>query len=144
MYWLFWVSLSTFFGVGYRVGYKAVSDDFSPLFAVGVITLVAGLISLGLHYWIDRPKVVKRVLKPRTLFLLLMVGIFTAGLSISNMMMYHAGGLVSIAQVLSSSMVSIIIFAIGLFAFREKLNVGQGLGFFIGLIGIILMTYYSA
>lgn len=144
MHWLFWVFISTFFGVGYRVGYKAVSDDFAPLFAVGVITLVASLLSLGLHYWLDRQKAVKPVLERRTLLHLLVVGVFTAGLSISNMMMYSAGGLVSIAQVLSSSMVIIIVFAIGIFAFREKLNVGQVVGFFVGLIGIILMTYHSA
>ena len=144
MHWLFWVSLSIFFGVGYRVGYKAVSDDFAPLFAVGVISLVSSLVSLGLHYCIDRPKVVKHVLKPKTLLLLLVVGIFTAGLEVSNMMMYKAGGLVSIAQVLSSNMVSIIIFTIGIFAFRERLNAGQSIGFFIGLIGVTLMTYHSA
>lgn len=145
MHWLVWLFIGVLFGVSYRVGYKVVSGIYPPLFSIGVICLVACAVTLTAYFLLEkeRPALKSISFNPRLALLLLMAGVFTAGLEVANMMMYHTGGLLSIAQVLASSITSLIVFMIGLSFFREKLNAGQIMGFFLGLAGAALMTYAS-
>jgi drug/metabolite transporter (DMT)-like permease len=144
MHWLFWVFTSVFFGISYRLGYKLVSGNSSPLLNVAVITMTASLICFVLYYLKDYPKSSDTLINLKNLWPLLIVGVVMAGLEVSIMMIYRSGGPVSISQSLASSMVGIIIFAIGLIFFKEQLNTGQIIGFALGLAGITTLTYYSS
>lgn len=143
MHWLFWVFMGVVLGTSYRLGYKLVSDKFSPLFNVATITFIASLICFALYLWKENSKFALSDIDIKSLWPLLIVGIIVAGLEISIMMIYKSGGPLSIAQTLTSSLVGVFVFAIGLIFFKEELNTGQTVGFILALSGISLMTYYS-
>ncbi|PIZ30592.1 MAG: hypothetical protein COY40_04295 [Alphaproteobacteria bacterium CG_4_10_14_0_8_um_filter_53_9] len=143
MHWLTWVFTGIFFGVSYRLGYKLISNQFPPILSAAIVTLVASLtcfviyfIQTNMHSTIVTPPL-------KTLWPLLLVGLILAGLEVSIIMLYHAGGPLSIAQSMASSAVGIIVFIIGITFFKESLNTGQLIGFVLGLSGITLLTYYS-
>ena len=145
MHWLLWACIGVGFGLSYRLGYKLVSGVYHPLFAVGAIALIASAITFFLFVLLEKRKTTEAKFRAsRLIFLFIpVVAIFTAGLEISIMMMYHAGGLFSIAQLLSSSLVGLLVFLVGFVFFNERLNPGQVIGFFVGTIGVALMTYAS-
>lgn len=143
MYWLAWVFIAVFFGVTYRLGYKLLSGHMTPLFNVSIVTLVACVVCFSLYLWREHGQATLDDLSLKTAVLLVFVGFALAGLEVSIMMIYKSGGPLSIAQSLGSSMVGVVVFAIGLVFFKDQLNWGQILGFVLGLSGITLMTYYS-
>ena len=144
MHWLYWVYISVFFGVSYRIGYKLISDKFSPLFNASIITFIASMTCLALYLWQDYSKNGAHDLTLKSLLPLLFLGLILGGLELSILMIYRSGGPVSIAQSLASGTVGLIVFAIGLSFFKDQLNTGQILGFLLGITGTCMMIYYSA
>ena len=143
MHWLIWVFIAVFFGVSYRIGYKLLSGFPNPLLNVSIISLIASLVCFVLYLCREQSSAAFHVPEWRLLWPLVIVGIALAGLEISVMMIYRSGGPLSIAQSMSSSLVGIIIFAIGVIAFKDQLNMEQIIGFALGLSGVTLMTYSS-
>ncbi len=143
MHWLAWVFIGTFFGISYRVSYKLISDQFSPLFNVSVISLcVSALCFLGflMH---DYHKTDLSGFNLKSLIAFLLIAIIVAGLEISIMMIYKSGGPLSVAQSLASAMIGCGAFAIGILYFKDSLNIGQIIGFVTSLIGICILTFSS-
>ncbi|MDD9911533.1 MAG: EamA family transporter [Alphaproteobacteria bacterium] len=143
MHWLFWVFSCVIFGIGYRLGYKLVSTKFSPLFNVAVITLVVSLLCFTLYFLRDYGKGDTPALTVKELWPLITIGVIMAGLEVSWMMLYKSGGPISISHTIPTSMVGIAMFTIGIFFFKEQLNMGQIIGFVLGLSGVSIMTYAS-
>lgn len=143
MHWLYWVYISIFFSVSYRIGYKLISDKFSPLFNAAIITFIASIVCLTLYLWQDYSKNGAHELTIKAMMPLLALGVILGGLELSILMIYRSGGPVSIAQALASGTVGIIVFSIGLLYFKDQLNLGQIIGFILGIIGTCMMIYYS-
>lgn len=143
MHWLTWVFTGVFFGVSYRLGYKLISNQFPPLLSAAIVTLVASLTCFAIYFVQTQMQQTLTTPPLKTLWPLLLVGFVLAGLEVSIIMLYHAGGPLSIAQSMASSTVGIIVFVIGIAFFKESLNTGQLIGFLLSLSGITLLTYYS-
>lgn len=143
MHWLFWVMCAVFFGVAYRLGYKLVSDKFPALLSVSLIMFIVSVISFGMFFLFPESNALPLSGNLRHYWPLVVVGFFVAGLEVSVMMIYRSGGPLSIAQSLSANIGAIAVFIIGAMVFREHTNVGQTVGFLLGLIGVTLMAYYS-
>jgi drug/metabolite transporter (DMT)-like permease len=143
MHWLIWVFIAVSFSTAYRLGYKLLSGEFTALFNVAVITLVASIVCFILYFIREHNMAAFGTLSLKSIVPLAVVGVILAGLEVSIMMIYRAGGPLSISQTLASSMTGIIVFGIGVLWFKDHLNAGQIAGFFLGLTGISLLTYYS-
>ncbi len=143
MHWLSWVFIGTFFGVSYRLSYKLISGHFTPLFNVAFISLFASLICFALFFMRDYQKIELASISLKSFAALIFIGVIVAGLEISIMMIYKSGGPLSVAQSLASVLIGLSCFAIGLLWFKEALNMGQIIGFFISILGAGVLTYYS-
>ncbi|HIF24769.1 MAG TPA: hypothetical protein EYG18_01590 [Micavibrio sp.] len=144
MHWLIWVFIAVSFSSAYRLGYKMLSGEFTALFNVAVITLIASLTCFMLYFLREHNATSFENLSAKSIAPLILVGIVLAGLEVSIMMIYRVGGPLSISQSLASSMTGIIIFGVGVLCFKDQLNWGQITGFFLSLTGVSLLTYYSA
>ena len=143
MHWLFWVMCAVFFGVAYRLGYKLISDKFPALLSVSLIMFVVSVISFGTFFLMPEKNGVPFSDNLYHYWPLVVVGVFVAGLEVSIMMIYRSGGPLSIAQSLAGNTIGIVVLIIGVLVFREDVTVGQAIGFFLGLLGVTLMAYYS-
>lgn len=143
MHWLSWVFIGTFFGISYRLSYKLISGHFTPLFNVAFISLFVSLICFTLFFLRDYQKIDVASISLKSLAILALIGVIVAGLEISIMMIYKSGGPISVAQSLASVLIGLSCFAIGLLWFKETLNMGQIIGFFVSILGAGILTYYS-
>ncbi|MFZ2620636.1 MAG: EamA family transporter [Alphaproteobacteria bacterium] len=142
-HWLFWVFLSSAFGVAYHVSYKLVSGKFPPLLIAAISALVASIICGTLYSLMENKSEVMFPKTFSTLWPLLLMGFILAGLEITVLMIYKSGGPISLAQAMGSGTAVMITFTLGVFLFKEPLHLGQILGFFCTLTGVSLMTYFS-
>lgn len=140
MTWLFWVFSAVAFAVGYRLSYKLLSDKLPPLLSVSIVMFIVSMLSFTLYYWQSSGETPA---PEANLWPLITVGVIVAGLEVSIMMIYRAGGPVSIAQSLASNVISLLVLFFGIFYFAEELNSGQTFGFWLALIGVSLMTFFS-
>lgn len=143
MHCLFWVMCAVLFGVAYRLGYKLVADKFPALLSASLIMLVVSIISFGMFFLMAEDNAILHTGNLYHYWPLVVVGVFVTGLEASVLMVYRSGGPLSIVQSLAANIVGIIVLIIGVVVFREHINPGQTVGFFLALAGVILMTYHS-
>jgi len=63
------------------------------------------------------------------------------GLEIGFLLAYRAGWNLGYASLLVNVIVAVILLVVGIFAFKESLNLKQVIGILISIIGIILIKY---
>lgn len=71
------------------------------------------------------------------------LGVAIVGLEVGFMLAYRAGWNISLAGLISSTTVSLLLIPVGLLAFRETLSATNALGIALCLAGLVLVNYKS-
>ncbi len=71
------------------------------------------------------------------------LGVAIVGLEVGFMLAYRAGWNISLAGLISSTTVSLLLIPVGLLAFRESLSAVNALGIAMCLVGLVLVNYKS-
>lgn len=69
------------------------------------------------------------------------LGLAIVGLEVGFMLAYRAGWNISLAGLISSTTVSLLLIPVGLLVFKESLTVTNALGIALCLVGLMLVNY---
>jgi drug/metabolite transporter (DMT)-like permease len=134
------VGLAVLCNLFYHVSQKLTPSGANPALAIGLTYLVAmgiSLLVLGLFFPLKDGLVpALRQLNWATVAL----GIAVVGIEFGFLLAYRAGGNISLAQIVVSAAVTLILIPVGLVFFKEKLSWVNGLGIVLCLVGLVLIN----
>lgn len=136
---LAWLSLAILCTVGYHLVLKLTPAGVNPLlslmFTYGLVTLVFGailLLSPGGLEWRHELKQLN--------WTALALAVAIVGLDLGFLFLYRSGFEVSLGALVTQSAAALILLAIGVAAFREKLSGANALGLVLCLVGLWLVN----
>jgi len=136
---LAWLALAIACTVGYHLVLKLTPAGVNPLLSL-LITylLVAALFGVGLvvmpggFVWKEELRAVN--------WTALALAAVILGLDLGFLMLYRAGFQVSLAALVTQSAAALVLLAIGVSVFREKLTASNGVGLLLCLVGLWLVN----
>jgi drug/metabolite transporter (DMT)-like permease len=136
---LAWLSLAILCTVGYHLVLKLTPAGVNPLLSLmltyGLVTLVFGailLLSPGGLEWRHELKQLN--------WTALALAVAIVGLDLGFLFLYRSGFEVSLGALVTQSAAALILLAIGVAAFREKLSGANALGLVLCLVGLWLVN----
>lgn len=125
--------------VMYQVCTKSVPDDVNPFVSLTVTYLVGAILSFAMSFVINRQTdIVKELTKVNWSSLLL--GVSVVGLEAGFIYAFKAGWQVSITSIVQSSILTVILIFVGLFAYKESLSWNKIVGIIICVIGLAIIN----
>lgn len=121
--------------VMYQICTKSVPDDVNPFVSLTVTYLVGAILSFAMSFVINRQTdIVKELTKVNWSSWLL--GVSVVGLEAGFIYAFKAGWQVSITSIVQSSVLTVILIFVGLFAYKESLSWNKIVGIIICVIGL--------
>lgn len=129
---LFLVMIS---GVAYQIGVKEISTGVDALVALAFTYLSAALAAFFVYFLQVRSEFSFKSMKIN--WPAFGLGASIVGMEIGNIFMYRVGWEVNSSFIVVNSFVVLALMIVGALFYGEKLQLRQGLGIFISLLGII-------
>ncbi len=123
----------------YHVSQKSVPKTANP-FLTMMLAYTVGIIVCALcavFYPAEKPLLVALRESNWAVFT---IGVGATAVELGYLLAYRAGWNVSVAPVVSSVGVTVLLIPVGLLAFREQLSVWNVVGIICGLVGLFLVT----
>lgn len=125
--------------VMYQICTKSVPDDVNPFVSLTVTYLVGAILSFAMSFVINRQTdIVKELTKVNWSSWLL--GVSVVGLEAGFIYAFKAGWQVSITSIVQSSILTVILIFVGLFAYKESLSWNKIVGIIICVIGLAIIN----
>lgn len=125
--------------VMYQICTKSVPDDVNPFVSLTVTYLVGAILSFAMSFVINRQTdIVKELTKVNWSSWLL--GVSVVGLEAGFIYAFKAGWQVSITSIVQSSILTVILIFVGLFAYKESLSWNKIIGIIICVIGLAIIN----
>ena len=125
--------------VAYNMCSKNAPESISPLAMMVVVYAIAAITSGILYHVIEA--------SPNLLgeyhhlnWASFLMGIFVVGLEVGNIYMYKVGWQVSVGFMLSSTLVALALFVIGVLIYKEAITVTKVAGVVVCLVGLYLIN----
>ena len=134
------VGLAVLSNLFYHVSQKLTPAGANPALAISVTYLVGMSLSLVV-LWLFFP--LKTGLGPALQQLnwaSVLLGVAVVGIEFGFLLAYRAGGDISLAQIVVSATVTLVLIPLGLIFFKEKLSWVNGLGIVLCLAGLVLIN----
>ncbi len=137
---LYWISISLTIvaNIGYHLSIKAVNPNIHPLFSLALSYLVSAITCVVVMIlMVSQAELGSqwRYVNWATVTL----GMSIVLLEVGFLLAYRAGWNISVAALYCNVVVGLILLPIGLYFFREKLSLVNGLGVVLSLIGLCLI-----
>ncbi len=134
------IALVVFSNTLYQICAKSVPEDMNPLASLAVTYLVGAAVSCAMYYILNRDANLFREIQ-LTNWAPVILGIVIVGLEVGFIYAYRAGWQVSMAQIVSSAILAVILIFVGHLLYHEAITWNKIVGILICLAGLVLINY---
>ncbi len=124
----------------YQVCAKSVPDGMNPLASLTVTYLVGAVVSCALYCILTRKPDLLREIR-QTNWAPVVLGVVIVGLEVGFIYAFRAGWQISMAQIVSSAALAVILIFVGYLLYHEAITWNKIAGIVICLIGLVLINY---
>ena len=124
----------------YQVCAKSVPEGMNPLASLTVTYLIGAAVSCAMYYILNRDANLFREIR-LTNWAPVILGIVIVGLEVGFIYAYRAGWQVSMAQIVSSAILAVILIFVGHLLYHEAITWNKIVGILICLAGLVLINY---
>ncbi len=134
------IGLTVVSNVLYHVFLKVTPATVNPILSLVVTYLTAAAATTAIYFLSPDKASLTAGLKELN-WASYALGLAIVGLEVGFMLAYRAGWNITLAGLVSSTTVSLLLIPVGLLFFRESLSAVNGLGIALCLVGLILVNY---
>ena len=124
----------------YQVCAKSVPEGMNPLASLTITYLIGAVLSCALYYILNRDANLFREIR-LTNWAPIVLGIVIVGLEVGFIYALRAGWQVSVAQIVSSAVVAVMMIFVGYLLYHEAVTWNKIVGIIICLAGLVLINY---
>ena len=125
--------------VFYQICAKSVPDKMNPLASLTITYVVGAIASLVLYYALNRGENIIMEYQ-KTNWAPFILGIVIVGLEVGYIYAYKAGWPVSVAQIVQSAVLAVILIFVGYMLYKEAITWNKIVGIIICLAGLGLIN----
>jgi len=134
------IMLTVASNVLYHIFQKVTPAAANPLLALAVTYATSTVFCLGLFFVLPENRSLTDSLKVIT-WSSAALGLAIVGLELGFLLAYRSGWNISLAALASTVAVALVLLPIGLMFFRERLSLANSAGFFLCILGLVLMNW---
>ena len=124
----------------YQVCAKSVPEGMNPLASLTVTYLVGAAVSCAMYYILNRNADLLKEIR-LTNWAPIVLGIVIVGLEVGFIYAFRAGWQISMAQIVSSAVLAVILIFVGYMLYHEAITWNKIVGIIICLAGLVLLNY---
>jgi len=124
----------------YQVCAKSVPEGMNPLASLTVTYLVGAVVSCAMYFILNRNANLLREIR-LTNWAPIVLGIVIVGLEVGFIYAFRAGWQISMAQIVSSAILAVILIFVGYLLYHEAITWNKIIGIIICLAGLVLINY---
>ncbi len=124
----------------YQVCAKSVPDGMNPLASLTVTYLVGAVVSCAMYFILNRNANLLREIRLAN-WAPIVLGIVIVGLEVGFIYAFRAGWQISMAQIVSSAVLAVILIFVGYLLYHEAITWNKIIGIIICLAGLVLINY---
>ncbi len=124
----------------YQICAKSVPDGMNPLASLTVTYLIGAAVSCALYYLLNRDANLFREIR-LTNWAPIVLGIVIVGLEVGFIYAFRAGWQISMAQIVSSAVLAVILIFVGYLLYHEAITWNKIVGIIVCLAGLVLINY---
>ena len=124
----------------YQVCAKSVPDGMNPLASLTVTYLVGAVVSCVMYFILNRNANLLREIR-LTNWAPIVLGIVIVGLEVGFIYAFRAGWQISMAQIVSSAILAVILIFAGYLLYHEAITWNKIVGIIVCLAGLVLINY---
>ena len=124
----------------YQVCAKSVPDGMNPLASLTVTYLVGTVVSCALYFVLNRNANLIREFRLLN-WAPVVLGVVIVGLEVGFIYAFRAGWQISVAQIVSSAVLAVILIFVGYLLYHEAVTWNKIVGIIVCLIGLVLINY---
>jgi uncharacterized membrane protein len=124
----------------YQVCAKSVPEGMNPLASLTVTYLVGAAVSCALYFILNRNANLLREIR-LTNWAPIVLGVVIVGLEVGFIYAFRAGWQISMAQIVSSAVLAVILIFVGYLLYHEAITWNKIVGIVICLAGLVLINY---
>ncbi len=124
----------------YQVCAKSVPDGMNPLASLTVTYLVGTIVSCALYFVLNRNANLIREFRLLN-WAPVVLGVVIVGLEVGFIYAFRAGWQISVAQIVSSAVLAVILIFVGYLLYHEAVTWNKIVGIIFCLIGLVLINY---
>ena len=124
----------------YQICAKSVPEGMNPLASLTVTYLVGAIVSCVMYCILNRNADLLREIR-LTNWAPIVLGVVIVGLEVGFIYAFRAGWQISMAQIVSSAVLAVILIFVGYLLYHEAITWNKIVGIIICLAGLVLINY---
>ena len=124
----------------YQICAKSVPEGMNPLASLTVTYLVGAAVSCALYFILNRNANLLREIR-LTNWATIVLGVVIVGLEVGFIYAFRAGWQISMAQIVSSAVLAVILIFVGYLLYHEAISWNKIVGIIVCLAGLVLINY---
>ena len=124
----------------YQICAKSVPEGMNPLASLTISYLIGAVVSFVLYFALNRNADLVREIRQLN-WAPIVLGIVIVGLEVGFIYAFRAGWQISIAQIVSSAALAVILIFVGRLLYHEAVTWNKILGIIICIAGLFLINY---
>ena len=123
----------------YQICAKSVPEGMNPLASLTVTYLIGAAVSCALYYILNRDANLFREIR-LTNWAPVVLGVVIVGLEVGFIYAFRAGWQISMAQIVSSAVLAVILIFVGYLLYHEAITWNKIVGIIVCLAGLVLIN----
>ena len=124
----------------YQICAKSVPEGMNPLASLTVTYLVGAAVSCALYFILNRNANLLREIR-LTNWAPIVLGVVIVGLEVGFIYAFRAGWQISMAQIVSSAVLAVILIFVGYLLYHVAITWNKIVGIIVCLAGLVLINY---
>ena len=124
----------------YQICAKSVPEGMKPLASLTVTYLVGAAVSCALYFILNRNANLLREIR-LTNWAPIVLGVVIVGLEVGFIYAFRAGWQISMAQIVSSAVLAVLLIFVGYLLYHEAITWNKIVGIIVCLAGLVLIDY---
>ena len=124
----------------YQICAKSVPEGMNPLASLTVTYLVGAAVSCALYFILNRNANLLREIR-LTNWAPIVLGVVIVGLEVGFIYAFRAGWQISVAQIVSSAVLAVILIFVGSLLYHEAITWNKIVGIIVCLAGLVLINF---
>jgi uncharacterized membrane protein len=124
----------------YQICAKSVPEGMNPLASLTVTYLVGAAVSCALYFILNRNANLLREIR-LTNWAPIVLGVVIVGLEVGFIYAFRAGWQISMAQIVSSAVLAVILIFVGYLLYHEAITWNKIVGIIVCLAGLVLINF---
>ena len=124
----------------YQICAKSVPEGMNPLASLTVTYMVGAAVSCALYFILNRNANLLREIR-LTNWAPIVLGVVIVGLEVGFIYAFRAGWQISMAQIVSSAVLAVILIFVGYLLYHEAITWNKIVGIIVCLAGLVLINF---